>query len=51
MSRRTGVEIGRVVGRAWGVSIKPESPWGANRRGNWKIIAFLTRHRGTPRGD
>ena len=49
-SRRTGVEIGYVIRRSWGVSIKPEIPWGANRRGEWKLVAVLTRYRGTPRG-
>jgi hypothetical protein len=29
VSRRTGVEIGRVVRRTWGVSVKPEIPSGA----------------------
>ena len=50
-SRRTGVEIGYVVRRAWGVSIKPEIPWGANRKGDWKLVAILTRYRVTPRGN
>ena len=45
VSRRTGIEIGYVVRRAWGVSIKPEIPWGANRKGDWKLLAILTRYR------
>jgi hypothetical protein len=42
---RTGVELGRVVGRAWGVAIKPEIPWGPDRRGEWKVVALVTRFR------
>lgn len=44
-SYRTGIEIGHVVRRAWGVAIKPEIPWGADRRGDWKVIAIVTRYR------
>jgi hypothetical protein len=45
ISYRTGVELGRVMGRAWGVAIKPEIPWGPDRRGDWKVVAIVTRYR------
>ena len=45
VSRRTGVEIGHVVARQWGLSVKPEIPWGPNRRGDWNLKVILTRYR------
>ena len=45
VSYRTGVELGHVVNRAWGLAIKPEIPWGTDRRGDWKVVAFVTRYR------
>lgn len=45
VSRRTGVEIGHVVARQWGLSVKPEIPWGPNRRGDWNLRVILTRYR------
>ena len=46
VSWRTGIEIGHVIRRTWGVSVKPEIPWGPNQRGDWKVIVFVTRYRG-----
>jgi hypothetical protein len=45
VSRRSGIEIGRVATPRWGVAVKTEIPWGQDRRGDWKVICFLTRYR------
>jgi hypothetical protein len=45
ISRSTGIEVGRVLRRSWGLALKPEIPWGPNPRGDWKLIAILTRYR------
>ena len=41
----TGIEIGHVVRRRWGVAMKPELFWGANRAGDWKVTLSVTRYR------
>jgi hypothetical protein len=44
VSFRSGVELGHVVVRRMGLSIKPEIPWGANRLGDWTLKVILTRY-------
>ncbi|MGE0639955.1 MAG: transporter [Thermoanaerobaculia bacterium] len=41
----TGIEIGHVVRRRWGVAVKPELFWGSNRAGDWKVTFSVTRYR------
>lgn len=45
VSFRSGVELGHVVLGQFGISIKPEVPWGANRTGDWTVKVVLTRYR------
>jgi hypothetical protein len=46
VSFRSGVELGHVVlGRRFGLSVKPEIPWGVNRTGDWTVKVILTRYR------
>jgi len=45
VSFRTGVELGHVVARRFGVSVRPEIPWGANRTGDWTVKVVVTRYR------
>ena len=45
VSFRSGVELGHVVVKRMGLSVKPEIPWGANRRGDWTVKLILTRYR------
>jgi hypothetical protein len=46
VSFRSGVELGHVVlGRRFGLSLKPEIPWGVNRTGDWTVKVIVTRYR------
>jgi len=45
VSFRSGVELGHVVVKRMGLSVKPDIPWGANRTGDWTVKLILTRYR------
>jgi hypothetical protein len=45
VSFRSGVELGHVVLGQFGISVKPEIPWGVNRSGDWTVKVVLTRYR------
>ncbi len=41
----SAAELGHVVAKRMGLSVKPEIPWGGNRRGDWSLKVILTRYR------
>jgi hypothetical protein len=45
VSFHSGLELGHVIVKRMGLSVKPEIPWGGNRRGDWAMKVILTRYR------
>ena len=50
ISFRSGVELGHIIRKGFGLkgfglSFKPEIPWGVNRAGDWTVKVILTRYR------
>jgi hypothetical protein len=46
-SFRSGLEIGRVMTPHFGLSVKPEIPWGPNRTAEYTLKVILTRYKDT----